>query len=107
MIPITRHRLWQVAVDAVLIAAAWYLAFQLRFDFEVPRYYETMLRDVFDRVPVQLVAGARSRAGWDVPDWALKAAASYTEIPEAGHMVMLEAPDALGTELRRLLRRYT
>ena len=29
----------------LLIAAAWYLAFQLRFDFEVPRYYETMLRE--------------------------------------------------------------
>ena len=42
--PITRHRLWQLAVDAVLIAAAWYLAFQLRFDFEVPRYYQTMLK---------------------------------------------------------------
>ena len=28
-----------------MIAAAWYLAFQLRFDFEVPPYYETMLRE--------------------------------------------------------------
>ena len=28
-----------------MIAAAWYLAFQLRFDFEVPRFYETMLRE--------------------------------------------------------------
>jgi FlaA1/EpsC-like NDP-sugar epimerase len=44
-VPITRHRLWQVAVDAGLIAAAWWLAFQLRFDFEVPPYYETMLRE--------------------------------------------------------------
>ncbi len=43
--PITRHRLWQVAADAALIAAAWWLAFQLRFDFEVPPYYETMLRE--------------------------------------------------------------
>jgi FlaA1/EpsC-like NDP-sugar epimerase len=43
--PITRHRLWQVAADAAMIAAAWYLAFQLRFDFEVPRFYETMLRE--------------------------------------------------------------
>jgi lipase len=66
--------------------------------------YEAMLRDVFARVPVHLVAGARSRAGCDVPEWALKAAASYTEIPEAGHMVMLEAPEVIGTELRRLLR---
>ncbi len=45
MIPITRHRLWQLAVDAVLIAAAWYFAFQLRFDFQVPPFYETMLRE--------------------------------------------------------------
>jgi lipase len=65
--------------------------------------YGAMLRDVFDRVPVHLVAGARSRAGWDVPDWALEAAASYTEIPGVGHMVMLEAPVVFGTELHRLL----
>jgi FlaA1/EpsC-like NDP-sugar epimerase len=44
-VPITRHRLWQVAADAALIAAAWWLAFQLRFDFEVPPYYERMLRE--------------------------------------------------------------
>ena len=43
--PITRHRLWQLAADAAMIAAAWYLAFQLRFDFDVPRFYETMLWD--------------------------------------------------------------
>ena len=43
--PITRHRLWQLAADAAMIAAAWWLAFQLRFDFEVPPYYETMLRE--------------------------------------------------------------
>src|SRR5215210_948312 len=28
-----------------MIAAAWYLAFQLRFDFEVPPYYERMLME--------------------------------------------------------------
>ncbi len=43
--PVTRHRLWQLAADAVMIAAAWYLAFQLRFDFEVPPWYERMLRE--------------------------------------------------------------
>jgi FlaA1/EpsC-like NDP-sugar epimerase len=43
--PITRHRLWQLGADAAMIAAAWYLAFQLRFDFRVPPYYEGMLRD--------------------------------------------------------------
>jgi lipase len=65
--------------------------------------YEKMLRDVFDAIPVHLVAGARSRAGWDVPGWALEAAASYTEIPDAGHMVMLEAPEVFASELHRLL----
>ncbi len=29
---LNRHRLWQVAADGVFVAAAWYLAFFLRFD---------------------------------------------------------------------------
>jgi FlaA1/EpsC-like NDP-sugar epimerase len=43
--PVTRHRLWQLLADAAMIALAWYLAFQLRFDFEVRPYYEEMLRE--------------------------------------------------------------
>jgi FlaA1/EpsC-like NDP-sugar epimerase len=39
-IPVNRHRLWQLVADAALIAAAWYLAFQLRFDFNVPPTFE-------------------------------------------------------------------
>jgi FlaA1/EpsC-like NDP-sugar epimerase len=35
-IPVNRHRLWQLGADAALIATAWFLAFQLRFDFNVP-----------------------------------------------------------------------
>jgi FlaA1/EpsC-like NDP-sugar epimerase len=42
--PITRHRVWQLLVDAVLIAAAWYAAWRLRFDpLAVPRYYRDYL----------------------------------------------------------------
>ncbi|HEX6700293.1 MAG TPA: nucleoside-diphosphate sugar epimerase/dehydratase [Gaiellaceae bacterium] len=44
MIPITRHRIWQLAGDAILVAVAWYLAFYLRFDHGIPPYYETLLR---------------------------------------------------------------
>ena len=40
--PINRHRAWQVAVDACLIAAAWYLAFRLRFDPRIPPPYERL-----------------------------------------------------------------
>ncbi|MDQ5822423.1 MAG: polysaccharide biosynthesis protein [Actinomycetota bacterium] len=43
MLPINRHRVWQLAADAGLIAAAWILAFYLRFDNGLPPYYETLL----------------------------------------------------------------
>lgn len=65
--------------------------------------YEQVLHEVFERTRVHLVAGERSRAGWNVPDWALAAAAGYSELSATGHMVMLEAPDAFGALLARLL----
>jgi FlaA1/EpsC-like NDP-sugar epimerase len=44
VIPVNRHRLWQLLADTCLIALAWFLAFQLRFDHGPPVYYETLLR---------------------------------------------------------------
>src|SRR5918912_1976460 len=44
MIPINRHRIWQLVADGGLVAAAWWLAFELRFDQGVPPYYETLFR---------------------------------------------------------------
>jgi FlaA1/EpsC-like NDP-sugar epimerase len=44
MIPINRHRLWQLVADGGLVAFAWFLAFELRFDQGVPIYYDTLLR---------------------------------------------------------------
>lgn len=41
--PVNRHRLWQVVVDAGLIAAAWVLAWYVRFDQGWPRYYDRYL----------------------------------------------------------------
>ena len=52
MIPINRHRVWNLAADAVLVAAAWYLAFQVRFDHGVPVYYRTL----FERTIAIVVA---------------------------------------------------
>ncbi|MGH3011959.1 MAG: polysaccharide biosynthesis protein [Gaiellaceae bacterium] len=37
------HRIWQVGADALLLALAWYLAFQVRFDQGVPVRYEGFL----------------------------------------------------------------
>ena len=56
MARITRHRLWQLATDASLIVAAWYLAFRLRFDPRIPPYYHTLLnRTIFVVLAIQLV----------------------------------------------------
>ena len=50
--PINRHRLWQLAADGVLVAAAWWLAFQLRFDRGIPPYYQVL----FERTILLVVA---------------------------------------------------
>ena len=39
----SRHRMWQVAADGLLVALAWYLAFQVRFDQGVPARYDEFL----------------------------------------------------------------
>jgi FlaA1/EpsC-like NDP-sugar epimerase len=55
-LPISRHRLWQVLFDAGLIAAAWYLTFQLRFDKGVPIPYQRLFEQSIGIViGVQLV----------------------------------------------------
>ena len=58
--------------------------------------FDTLLRAVFKRTPVHLVAGERSRADWDVPGWAEEDAASSRLMPRAGHMMVLEDPDGFG-----------
>src|SRR3954447_20110668 len=56
MIPVNRRRIWQVLADAVLIAIAWYLAFQLRFDAATPPPYDRLFdRTLFAVVVLELV----------------------------------------------------
>src|SRR3954452_17788795 len=38
------HRLLQLVIDAGIVAVAWFLAFELRFDRGLPVFYETLLR---------------------------------------------------------------
>jgi FlaA1/EpsC-like NDP-sugar epimerase len=55
-LPITRHRFWQLVVDGIFVAAAWYLAFRLRFDPRVPPYYHTLFtRTIWIVILIQLV----------------------------------------------------
>jgi len=44
LIPINRHRIWQLVADGLLVATAWWLAFELRFDHGVPPYYDTLFK---------------------------------------------------------------
>jgi FlaA1/EpsC-like NDP-sugar epimerase len=45
VIPVNRHRIWQLVADGALIALAWWLAFWLRFDHGVPSKYDSLFRD--------------------------------------------------------------
>ena len=40
--PVSRHSIWQVGVDALLVAGAWWLAWSLRFEHR-PVYYDRYL----------------------------------------------------------------
>ncbi|MBU0719393.1 MAG: alpha/beta hydrolase [Planctomycetes bacterium] len=57
--------------------------------------YERLLRRVIKRdLPLHLIAGERSAKDWDVPGFIRSAARSYAEIPDTGHLMMFEDPDA-------------
>ncbi len=64
--PVTRHSIWQVAVDAGLVAAAWWLAWNLRFEAR-PVYYdryldwEIVLLVVAIKLPVFALSGFYNR----------------------------------------------
>lgn len=66
---------------------------------EQPNYLD-LWRKILVEKPVHLVAGARSRAGWDVPDWAEAGAKAVTIIPETGHLMMAEQPEAFAQALK-------
>ncbi len=40
--PVSRHSIWQICIDAVLVAGAWWLAWSLRFEHR-PVYYDRYL----------------------------------------------------------------
>jgi len=41
---LSRHSLWQLAVDAAIVAVSWWVAFSLRFDAKWPHEYVTLFR---------------------------------------------------------------
>ena len=45
-------------------------------------------------LPIHLISGVRSAAGWDVPVWANDLCVSRFNIPNTGHLMMVEDPKA-------------
>lgn len=56
-------------------------------------YLETVRSLMESKLPVHLIAGARSVFGWDTPDWANLLCTSRINIPDTGHLMMVESPD--------------
>jgi pimeloyl-ACP methyl ester carboxylesterase len=66
--------------------------------------YLQEIATILDRsIPFHLVAGERSRNGWDVPEWVLQRATSVTIQPGAGHMMMLEDQHSFLSIIRQLI----
>lgn len=64
--------------------------------------YLPALAQVFERHPVWLVAGERSRAGWHVPDWALARCTGFETIDRCGHLIPAERPDTFRAAIERI-----
>lgn len=45
-------------------------------------------------LPITLIAGARTSAGWGAPGWAGQCCSMRINIPGAGHLMTAEAPQA-------------
>jgi pimeloyl-ACP methyl ester carboxylesterase len=69
-----------------------------------PAYLE-VVRGLLERdVSMHLLAGEKSAGAWGVPDFVRTAAASYTEQPAVGHLMMLEDPDTFCKLVQSVVR---
>jgi FlaA1/EpsC-like NDP-sugar epimerase len=65
--PLHRHSIPQIAVDGVLVAFAYWLAYRLRFDQGIPESYDELLRETWPWVVAAALAvfvGSRMYARW-------------------------------------------
>ena len=57
-------------------------------------FWSAKIAGMASDLPVHLIAGARSADGWDVPGWANDLCAVRVNVPDAGHLMMVERPRA-------------
>lgn len=65
-----------------------------------PDYLDSIRLLMTSDLPFHLIAGECSREGWDVPEWAVRHATSDYNIPNMGHLMMAEDPEAFGAAIR-------
>jgi pimeloyl-ACP methyl ester carboxylesterase len=65
-----------------------------------PDYLDSIRSLMTSDLPFHLIAGERSRDGWDVPEWAAKLATSNYNIPNTGHLMMAEDPEGFGLAVK-------
>ena len=87
----SRHRIWQMAADAGLLALAWYLAFQVRFDEGVPLRYDDFLKPEVFVVVVGVQLGVFVLFGLYQHWW------RYVSIRDMWRSILAVTVGALGT----------
>jgi pimeloyl-ACP methyl ester carboxylesterase len=71
-----------------------------------PSYLEGVRRVLGTGVPLYLLGGELSAAGWDIPEWVLALACRSQVQPKAGHLMMLEDPAAFCGIVGKIVRRH-
>jgi pimeloyl-ACP methyl ester carboxylesterase len=71
-----------------------------------PGYLEGVRRVLGAGLPLYLLGGELSAAGWDIPEWVLALACRSQVQPKAGHMMMLEDPAAFCGIVGDIVRRH-
>ncbi|HTW41006.1 MAG TPA: nucleoside-diphosphate sugar epimerase/dehydratase [Solirubrobacteraceae bacterium] len=102
-LPLHRHSLPQLAVDGALVAAAYYLAFQLRFDSGPPREYAQLRADtiwwvLLGSLPVLVIARVYQRR------WRYAGQRDYEAVVRAVVAIVLLSVAAV--EVLRPVHRY-
>jgi pimeloyl-ACP methyl ester carboxylesterase len=69
-----------------------------------PGYLEGVRRVLGAGLPLYLLGGELSAAGWDIPEWVLALACQSLVQPKAGHMMMLEDPAAFCGIVDKIVR---
>jgi pimeloyl-ACP methyl ester carboxylesterase len=68
-----------------------------------PTFLEDIRHQLNRGLAVHLIAGEKSVSDWDIPTWVRQTSASFNTVPQTGHMLMLEKPQAFWDAIKEAL----